>query len=660
MRSLFSLFFILLISATGLAEKYALIVAVGDYSAESGWTKINSSNDVPIIEQALLSQAFKENNIHKILEADATRIGILSKIKELQAQLKQGDILVVHFSMHGQQIFDNNGDEIDDLDESLVPYDAKANYSDTYKGQNHIRDDELGTIITSLRNTLGKDGQLLFLLDSCHSGSSTRGGSKARGGKVALVPENWTPNSNAGTSTTEMFQKEKKSSTASPFVMISGASAAELNYEYQGNGSLSYAFAKALTNLGSEYTYRQLFSKITAQMNIISPQQKPTIEGDQDYKLFKGEYVQQQPYYTLKRISRPDFIQINGGEIQQLFKGTTVNIVPSGTVVMNEDLIVAKGKVTKTDFSTASITLETPLESINEKEFWVFIDEPSYGDMCLKIYLDNVSDRTVKKGINQYLLSNNLGEIVTVIDSATVIIKPIKNTSKKVVGYSLLNPSGLSKIDEVKTTKRDVQIEQLEKQLFQYAQGSYIRDLSMTNPLYEFEFRLIPIDYDEELEIINKVLPNDTVGVEGVYKVNTTGDYAVVEITNKSNVDLYFSIVEVNSKGEIAQFLPNDTYDLAVDDLKIPSGKTQLFKEYVFSFGPPYERLTLKGFATTTPINLKPIISSNGSGTRGSMNPLEKFVQESYTQTRGATAKHTPGKMKGYATEFVYEIVEKK
>lgn len=659
MKSLFVFFFLVSISTTAVAEKYALIVAVGDYADATGWTKINAVNDVPLIEQALLSQAFKAQNIHTIIDAEATRVGILNKIKALQQQLNKGDILVVHFSMHGQQIFDTNGDEIDDLDESIVPYDAKVAYSDTYQGQNHIRDDELGIVITSLRNTLGVDGQLLFMLDSCHSGSATRGGAKARGGKAPLVPENWNPSENISGTSGEMFQKEKKSPDAAPFVMISGASAAELNYEYQGNGSLSYAFAKAVTTLGSNYTYRQLFSKITAQMNSISPKQKPTIEGDIDYKLFKGEYVQQQPYYSVNRVVRPDLIKINGGEIQQLYKETTLHIVPAGTTEFKEELVIAKGKVVKTAFNTANVLLETPLASLNEKEFWAFVDKPSYENMYLKVHLKDIKDKKIVKGIEEYLTSNNLGEIVKKVDSATVVLSPIKDRSKKVTGYSLLNPSGLLVIDQVQVTQRGVQLDDLTDKLFQYAQGSYIRDLSMVNPLYEFDFKLVLVDYSEDTEIVKGTIVDPNVDEAGIFKVNTTGDYVAVEVTNKSDKDLYFTIVEINSKGEIAQFLPNDNYNLVADDLKIPAGKTQLFKDYVFGFGPPYERLTLKGFATTTPINLKSIITSKGEATRGNMNFLEKLVQQSYSQTRGIKGNQASGKMRGYTTEFVYEIIKK-
>lgn len=664
MRNIIASLLAITFTLTLHAKKYALIVAVGDYDAEkTGWGKISSKNDVPLIENALILQEFKKENIFTIIDVQATKAGILNKIKEVQQLLKKGDVLVVHFSMHGQQVLDVDGDEVDGLDESIVPFDASVEYSDAYKGENHIRDDELSNIITSLRNSLGSDGQLLFLLDSCHSGSSTRGG-KARGGKPALVPSGWkkgdvTINENA--SETAMFQKEVKSDDAASFVMISGASAAELNYEYQGNGSLSYAFAKAVSALGTDYTYRQLFSKIAAQMNIISPKQKPTIEGDLDYKLFKGEYVKQQPYYTLKRIARPDLIQINGGEIQQVFKGTTINIVPAGTTTFSEDVVVAKGEVLKTAFSTSNVQLDKALPTTNEKEYWVFIDEPAYGDMYLKAFFLNEIDPAIKEGVKSYLTKNNLGEITQKIDSATVVIKALDIANPK-AGYELVNPNGLTAIDKAIASRGVTVLEKLEKQLSQYAQGSYLRDLTMNNPLYEFEFKLIPVIYDDLAEKVEEELPlEDFTDELGVFKMNTDGDTAVLEVTNHSNKDLYFTIVEINSKGEIFQFLPNDDSDcpLSANDLVIEAKESKVISVCYFQFGPPYERLTLKGFATTAPINLSPIISTRGeASTRGDANPLEKFVQETYTTTRGATTKRAGGKMRGYTTEFVYEIVE--
>src|SRR5690606_35792219 len=115
-----------------------------------------------LIKNALLNQGFKDENITTLIDAQATKNGIVDAITTLQNKIKKGDIVVFHYSGHGQQIFDDNGDEVDGLDEALVPYDAFVKYTHNYKGQNHLRDDELGNIIANFRNKLGKQGQLLL------------------------------------------------------------------------------------------------------------------------------------------------------------------------------------------------------------------------------------------------------------------------------------------------------------------------------------------------------------------------------------------------------------------------------------------------------------------------------------------------------------------
>ena len=312
------------------AEKYALIIAVGEYPRKTGWKSISSVNDVGLITQALTSQNFSEENIFVLKNEEANRAGIMKAIEDLKAKIKPGDIVVIHYSGHGQQIFDDNGDEIDGKDESIVPYDAYVKYTSFYKGENHIRDDELGNVIANFRNTLGPEGQLLMIMDSCHSGTLPRGGI-ARGGEGTFAPPDWSPGKQSESGGSGLVETTKLGDNPSPFVIFSGASANELNFEYEGYGSLSFAFLQAMNDLGSDFTYRQLFSKIRAIMSTISPNQNPTIEGDADYKLFKGEYVKQQPYIEIGKLIRSDAIRINAGKLQRVFKGTTVHVLPSGT-----------------------------------------------------------------------------------------------------------------------------------------------------------------------------------------------------------------------------------------------------------------------------------------------------------------------------------------
>ncbi len=115
MRNLFFIAALLLTSFKGSAQepnKVALIVAISKYPVSSGWGKLSSSNDIKLIKDALLRQGFKEQNITVVTDKQATYAGISSAFdKYLIEKVKPGDIAVFHFSGHGQQIEDDNGDE---------------------------------------------------------------------------------------------------------------------------------------------------------------------------------------------------------------------------------------------------------------------------------------------------------------------------------------------------------------------------------------------------------------------------------------------------------------------------------------------------------------------------------------------------------------------
>ena len=660
MKKLVLFAFALSFSITAFAEKYALIIAVGDYPAKTGWSSISSANDVPLIKNALLKQNFKDQNISVLLNSEATRIGILKAIESLQTRLKKGDIVVLHYSGHGQQIFDNNGDEIDDKDESIVPYDALVRYTSNYKGENHIRDDELGNIIANIRNAIGKDGQLLMLLDSCHSGTASRGG-KARGGKATFAPPNWKPNSDKNTPGSGLVEKVKISEDASPFVMFSGASADELNYEYEGYGSLSFAFAKAMSELGSDFTYRKLFSAISANMNVISPKQNPTAEGDIDYKLFKGEYEKQQPYFAVSRIARPDIIKINGGKLQRLFKGTTIHVLPAGTSKVAEAKIITSGRITKANYNDAIIKLDSPLSSKNDKEFWVFIDQPSYGDIALNIYFDtSLKSQSVKQNIETFLSENKLGTVVSDSTSADLILEELKKNTV----LSVITRNGGNQVYKQTRIDGDYNSKSITESIFNYAQGSYLKDLKLTNLDYEFDFRLLPAELDEDIDELTMLEENAFTNESGKFSVNTSNNWVLLEVTNKSEQPIYFSVIEINSKGEIAPFMPNPNIgegcNPSSEELKLMPGQTKVIKTCRYSFGPPYETLILKGFATSKPINFAPTVKTRGTRSASNSNPLERFIGQTYTQTRGSSGESSNSGADGYSTEFVYEIVKDK
>lgn len=126
-------------------NKIALVIGIGKYQPGNGWKDIHGDNDVYLIRHALVNAGFSEENIYTLKNESATKAGILEAFKQLSDKVASGDIVVLHFSCHGQQITDTNGDEADGFDEALVPYDAPSDTKKNaaYTGDNHLTDDEL-------------------------------------------------------------------------------------------------------------------------------------------------------------------------------------------------------------------------------------------------------------------------------------------------------------------------------------------------------------------------------------------------------------------------------------------------------------------------------------------------------------------------------------
>jgi len=168
----FIIILFLLSVVTAEAAKKALLIGISEYPAGSGWCNIHSGNDIRMLDDTL-KRDFK---IETVVGKQATHRGILQALESLTRNAHPGDTLWVHFSGHGQQMMsEQSRDEVDSLDECFVPYDARKDKSDDYKGENHFTDNELSSYIGRIRKRVGARGLLIITIDACHSGSMDRG-----------------------------------------------------------------------------------------------------------------------------------------------------------------------------------------------------------------------------------------------------------------------------------------------------------------------------------------------------------------------------------------------------------------------------------------------------------------------------------------------------
>lgn len=174
-RSLFSILFLLVLGTMMAQTKRALVIGISDYpqDSENSWGLIHGANDADLLSSTLKKQGFKTN---KLTNKKATASNIRKELSLFVEDIKNGDVVYLHFSGHGQPVEDLDGDEADGWDEAIVPYDARMVYkANEYEGANHITDDELNGYFNAIRTNIGTDGFLYVVIDACHAGSSYRG-----------------------------------------------------------------------------------------------------------------------------------------------------------------------------------------------------------------------------------------------------------------------------------------------------------------------------------------------------------------------------------------------------------------------------------------------------------------------------------------------------
>ena len=139
--------------------KNALCIGINDYPGTHMDLK-GCVNDAEDWEKTLSSYDYSVSTLH---DEQATKAAMVEAMSGLINQAEQGDKLIITFSGHGTYQPDMDGDESDNLDEALCPYDIQTNGS-------ALSDDEIHEIFNQRKNGV----QLVFISDSCHSGTVNR------------------------------------------------------------------------------------------------------------------------------------------------------------------------------------------------------------------------------------------------------------------------------------------------------------------------------------------------------------------------------------------------------------------------------------------------------------------------------------------------------
>lgn len=123
-------------------------------------------NDVSAMKKYIVSKGYTDDEIHMKTMLDdghhenPSKTNMEKAFDWLVSGAVSGDNLFFHYSGHGGSIEDDDGDEKDGLDETLVPVD--------YGSSGQIRDDE---IFEKLITKVPTGVHMFVVMDCCHSGS---------------------------------------------------------------------------------------------------------------------------------------------------------------------------------------------------------------------------------------------------------------------------------------------------------------------------------------------------------------------------------------------------------------------------------------------------------------------------------------------------------
>ncbi len=147
----------------------ALLVAIDDYRLDRlDLPPESSTTDARNLQRLLQSNlGFRPDQIRTLFNEQASKTGILTAIEDwLISGTRPGDRVFFSYSGHGAQQPDTDGDEDDELDETLVSWDTELRDG---RVLNMVTDDEISALFQRLH-----DRHAVIFVDACHSGTISR------------------------------------------------------------------------------------------------------------------------------------------------------------------------------------------------------------------------------------------------------------------------------------------------------------------------------------------------------------------------------------------------------------------------------------------------------------------------------------------------------
>ncbi|MBK6958445.1 MAG: caspase family protein [Nitrosomonas sp.] len=288
------------------AANHALLIGIQNYPdtekfRKRGFQQLSGPrNDIKQMKKILLAQPFEfsKDNIKILLDKDATHTAIEKAFADLSNRIKPNDFVYIHFSGHGSQHENKNPKDDKEVttsiqgrwttnDQTWVTYGASSGlYPEMDKDDRDILDDEINVWLAEIGKITNR---IVFVSDSCHSGSVSRG---PKMGVRAIGMD------------TRPYPKEILAPNGSPKGIRIGASmdnesAVETIQGGQSYGRFTWFWSQALNDFGPGETWGNIFQRtktlmreedIAGRTRVFQEPQIMFHNGDEDLKVLEGNF----------------------------------------------------------------------------------------------------------------------------------------------------------------------------------------------------------------------------------------------------------------------------------------------------------------------------------------------------------------------------------
>jgi hypothetical protein len=278
-------------------------------------------------------------------ESRPTYGNIVSAWQHVMATANKGDVVYIHYSGHGRRsatlfpAFKSNG-----LDESIAPCDINQHSTGRY-----LRDVEIAVLLKQMAQ---RELLTTLVLDSCHSGSATRGEeAQARRGDIddILPRASQTADNSAVASRADLERMAKHLATTARGVdeswriapggvatslttIIAACRPHESSYEYavdgkNRRGALTYFWLDTLRQRGAATTHRTAYRQTFARVQGVFKEQAPVLLGASD-RLVLGTSTLVQPASIAILEVNGEQVTLAAGASGLLSVGTRLAVLP--------------------------------------------------------------------------------------------------------------------------------------------------------------------------------------------------------------------------------------------------------------------------------------------------------------------------------------------